>query len=71
MKRFLALALALVLLWPASPGRAEGASPALYTARTRVDSKVYADWDGTEGITQIGIIPKSRRISARPSRPYP
>ena len=63
MKRFLALALLLSLLSPAAWGRAEDASPALYTARTRVDSKVYADWDGTEGITQIGIIPKSRRIS--------
>ncbi len=63
MKRFLALAMLLALLWPGSFGRAEEASPALYTVRTRVDSKVYADWDGTEGITQTGIIPKSRRGS--------
>ena len=63
MKRFLALALVLALLFPVALGRAEDASAALYSARTRVDSKVYADWDGTEGITQIGIIPKSRRIS--------
>ena len=64
MKRFLALALLLFLLCPAVISRAEEeASPALYTARTRLDSKVYTDWDGTEGVNQIGIIPKSRRVS--------
>ncbi len=63
MKRFLALAALLMLLLPAGSSRAEELSPALYTARTRLDSRVYADWDGTEGISQIGLIPKSQRVS--------
>lgn len=63
MKRFLALAMLAVLLLPAARVRAENASKALYTARTRMDCKIYADWDGTEGLTHIGTIPKHRRVS--------
>ena len=62
MKRFLALAMLLALLYPAVFSRAEE-GVALYSARTRLDSKVFADWDGTEGISQIGVIPKSKRVS--------
>ena len=35
---------------------------ALYTARTRLAGKVYADWEGTEGIHQIGVVPKYKRV---------
>ena len=63
MKRFLALAILFVLLCPAAWARGEDTPAALYTARTRMDSKMYADWDGTEGITQIAIVPKHRRVS--------
>ncbi|MBR0219915.1 MAG: VanW family protein [Clostridia bacterium] len=63
MKRFLALTLLLALFSAAAPGRTETAPEALYTVRTRVASIVYEQWDGTEGINQIGTIPKKRRVS--------
>ncbi len=62
MKRFLALALLAALLCPAALGRAEELPPVLYTARTRLDGKVYADWSGTEGIRQITVVPKNKRV---------
>ena len=63
MKRFLALMMLLALFSAAAPGRGETAPEALYTVRTRVASIVFEQWDGTEGVTQIGTIPKGRRVS--------
>ena len=63
MKRFLALGLLLCLLFSALPCRAEDLPPARYTARTRFASKVFAQWEGTEGYNQVGVVPKHRQVA--------
>ncbi len=63
MKRFLALAALFALLFSAVPCRAEELPPERYTARTRFASKVFAQWEGTEGYDYIGTVPKNRQVS--------
>ena len=64
MKRALALLL-LFLLLPLSGAFCYGEEeslPALYTARTRLDGKVFASWKGTDGFDSIGVVPKRKRV---------
>ena len=66
MKRTLALLLTLLLL-PLSGAfcfaeDAQQEQPRLYSARTRLVGKVYADWEGTEGIRHIGTVPKYKKV---------
>ena len=63
MKRILAALLLLALLpLSAAVCLAEETAKPLYTARTRLSSKVYADWEGTEGVNQIGVVPQNKRV---------
>ena len=66
MKRVLAL-LAVLCLLPLYSALAavedEDTSRRLYTIRTRVACKIYADWAGTDGYSQIGVLPKGVRVS--------
>ena len=41
----------------------------LYTARVRVAARVYADWNGTEGINQINTIPERVRVKVHALNP--
>ena len=64
MKRFAAFLLILFFL-PLNGAFcfAEEETPArLYSARTRLDGKVFAEWEGTEGYRQVGVVPKGRRV---------
>ena len=63
MKRFLAFLLLCAALLPGRPGRAAEQKPALYTARTTMDARVYTSWDGLEGIDPQGYVPKKRRVT--------
>ena len=64
MKRFLIIVLLMCLL--PLPGAfcygEDAAETRLYSARARLAGKVYADWEGTEGFTQVGVVPKGRRV---------
>jgi len=66
MKRLLALALLLALL-PLGSGGAAGAEeealPRLYTAHVCFTGRVFASWEGTEGVNQIGNILKGRYVT--------
>jgi len=62
MKRVLALLCALLFLWGGAGLGEETETPWLYTARTRVASRVYTDWNATEGLGEIGIIPEHVRV---------
>ena len=66
MKRFLALLLAVLLL-PLSGAfcYAESqpdTSARLYYARTRLACKIFTDWETTNGVNQIGVIPENVRV---------
>ena len=67
MKRLLAMLLMLAVL-PLSS--ACGIAPEdvdlsqrLYTVTTRVSCRIYADWTGTDGVSQIGVLPKNVRVA--------
>ena len=70
MKRLLAALLTLCALFCVLPGTGaradDGTSPdtsvRLYTARTRLSCKVFADWDRTDGVNQIGVLPQGVRV---------
>ena len=66
MKRILALLLAAVFLpLPWASCYAENnpvASVRLYYARTRLACKIFTDWETTNGINQIGIVPENVRV---------
>lgn len=65
MKRALALLL-LALLLPlngiAALAEEADTSVRLYTARTRLACKMFSDWNGTDGVNQIGTVPKNVRV---------
>ena len=66
MKRFLALLLAVLLL-PLSGAfcyaeNKPDTSARLYYARTRLACKYFSDWETTNGINQIGVIPENVRV---------
>ena len=65
MKRLLAILLVLAAL-PLSGALAavedEDLSTKLYTVRTRVSCRIYADWADTDGINSIGVLPQNVRV---------
>ena len=66
MKRILALLLAMLLL-PLSGAfcyaeNKPDTSTRLYYARTRLACKFFTDWETTNGINQIGVIPENVRV---------
>ena len=64
LKRMLILTLLLALLplQGAFCVSDEALSTRLYTIRTRISARVYADWKGTEGINQINSLPQNVRV---------
>ena len=64
IKRILAwtLLLALLPLSGAFSAQGEEELPDLYTGRMRLSAKVFSDWEGTEGVNQIGTIPQKARV---------
>lgn len=62
MKRCLVFFLALCLALPWGCAAGEETGEKLYTGRTVTASRVYASWDGTEGVDYIGSIPQGRRV---------
>ena len=66
MKRFLALLFAALLL-PLSGAfcyaeNKPDTSARLYYARTRLACKIFTDWETTNGVNQIGVIPENVRV---------
>ena len=65
MKRLMALLLVLLAM-PLSAALGavedEDVSTKLYTVRTRVSCRIYADWEGTDGINSIGVLPEHVRV---------
>ena len=66
MKRILALLLAMLLL-PLSGAfcyaeNKPDTSTRLYYARTRLACKIFTDWETTNGVNQIGVIPENVRV---------
>ncbi|MBR3109253.1 MAG: VanW family protein [Clostridia bacterium] len=66
MKRILALLLAALLL-PLSGAfcfaeNQPDTSVRLYYARTRLACKIFSDWETTNGVNQIGIVPENVRV---------
>ena len=62
MKRRLVFFLALCLALPCVWAGGEEMGEKLYTGRTTMSPKVYASWEGTQGIDKIGSIPQGRRV---------
>ena len=66
MKRILALLLAALLLpLPGAFCCAENkpdTSARLYYARTRLACKIFSDWETTNGVNQIGVVPENVRV---------
>ena len=68
MKRAAAVLLTLAFLLPLCGAfcYAEQTDPAalprLYTARTRLACKIFSDWETTNGINQIGVVPQNVRV---------
>lgn len=74
MKRALAFLLCLFLLpltgaFFTAGARSEEKAEKLYTGRTVTAARVYAAWDGTEGIDAIGMIPKKTRVAIHALNP--
>ena len=72
MKRLLAIFL-LVTLLPLSGAFCYAeeidTSVWLYTARTRVAGRLYADWEGTEGFNQTDTVPARVRVKVHALNP--
>lgn len=74
MKRFLACLLLLCCLpltgaFGAAGKQGDTGLEKLYTGRTVVDARVFADWKGTEGVDAIGVIPKKTRVAIHALNP--
>ena len=72
MKRLLAIFLLVTLLpLPGAFCYAEeiDTSVWLYTARTRVAGRLYADWEGTEGFNQTDTVPAHVRVKVHALNP--
>ena len=67
LKKILLFMLTAALLCPAFSGLSEmetyDTSVELYTCRTRVNCRLFESWEGTEGINQIGMVPKKVRVT--------
>ncbi len=68
MKRLLALLAAALLLSGAARAE-ETPLPRLYTAHVCFTGIVYAGWEGTEGVNQIGTVPKGRYVTVHALNP--